>query len=84
MSYAIWRLLEKETSWQPEFFAGHSLGEYSALVAAKKLLFSKAVSLVHKRGQFMQEAVPSNEGAMMVTVDSGLGKYQYIIPAQAQ
>lgn len=43
---------------------GHSLGEYSALVAAGSLKFSDAVKLVHKRGQFMQEAVPVGEGAM--------------------
>ena len=43
---------------------GHSLGEYSALVAANSLKFSDAVVLVHKRGQFMQEAVPVGEGAM--------------------
>jgi [acyl-carrier-protein] S-malonyltransferase len=49
---------------QPDFAAGHSLGEYSALVAAGALEFSTAVKLVRQRGRYMQEAVPTGEGAM--------------------
>lgn len=49
---------------QPDFAAGHSLGEYSALVAAGALEFSTAVKLVRRRGRYMQEAVPAGEGAM--------------------
>jgi len=49
---------------RPDYVAGHSLGEYSALVAAGALKFADAVRLVRKRGQYMQEAVPSGEGAM--------------------
>lgn len=50
--------------WEPALAAGHSLGEYSALVAAGSLAFEDAVSLVHKRGRYMQEAVPVGQGAM--------------------
>jgi len=53
-------LLEKE----PQIAAGHSLGEYSALVAAGSLRFEDALLLVHKRGRYMQEAVPVGKGAM--------------------
>jgi len=53
-----------EKGLQPDFVAGHSLGEYSALVAAGGLKFSDAVQLVRKRGQYMQDAVPAGVGAM--------------------
>ncbi|MBR3049916.1 MAG: ACP S-malonyltransferase [Selenomonadaceae bacterium] len=54
----------KSEGVEAQIAGGHSLGEYSALVAANSLKFSDAVVLVHKRGQFMQEAVPVGEGAM--------------------
>jgi len=53
-----------EAGLQPDYVAGHSLGEYSALVVAKSIRFPDAVQLVRKRGRFMQEAVPIGEGAM--------------------
>lgn len=54
----------KESGITPDFTAGHSLGEYSALVAAGALSFKDAVYTVRKRGEFMNEAVPAGEGAM--------------------
>lgn len=63
VSVAINRILE-EKGLRPDFVAGHSLGEYSALVAAGSLKFSEAVQIVRKRGTYMQEAVPAGEGAM--------------------
>jgi [acyl-carrier-protein] S-malonyltransferase len=63
VSVAAQRLLA-ERAIQPDFVAGHSLGEYSALVAAGGLEFVDAVRLVRKRGQYMQTAVPAGVGAM--------------------
>lgn len=58
----------KENGLQPEITGGHSLGEYSALVAAGVLNFQDAVALVHKRGSYMQEAVPVGEGGMAAII----------------
>lgn len=63
VSVAAYRGLEKR-GVVPDYVAGHSLGEYSALVAAGSLDFTTAVKLVRGRGQYMQEAVPAGEGAM--------------------
>lgn len=63
MSVAVWRLLESK-GVKPAFVAGHSLGEYSAHVAAGTLAFPDAVRLVRNRGRYMQEAVPVGHGAM--------------------
>jgi [acyl-carrier-protein] S-malonyltransferase len=61
---AVWRSWQSISDVQPSFFAGHSLGEYTALVAAGALDFGDAIKLVEQRGQFMQQAVPAGEGAM--------------------
>ena len=58
----------KENGVQPEITGGHSVGEYSALVAAGVLKFQDAVALVHKRGAYMQEAVPVGEGGMAAII----------------
>ena len=63
VSVAAARVLA-EKGITPDFVAGHSLGEYSALVAAGSLKFAEAVKLVRKRGTYMQEAVPAGQGAM--------------------
>jgi [acyl-carrier-protein] S-malonyltransferase len=63
VSIAAYRALEKR-GVVPDFVAGHSLGEYSALVAAGGIEFADAVKLVRARGKYMQEAVPPGEGAM--------------------
>ncbi|HEX3901519.1 MAG TPA: ACP S-malonyltransferase [Polyangia bacterium] len=64
VSIAALRLVRARTALRPMAVAGHSLGEYSALVAAGALRFADAVRLVHLRGKFMQEAVPAGVGAM--------------------
>ena len=63
VSTAAFRVLQQEGVW-PDYVAGHSLGEYSALVAAGSLAFADALKLVRKRGRYMQEAVPPGAGAM--------------------
>jgi len=63
-AYAIYRVWEKETGLKPAIVAGHSLGEYTALVVAGALPFSAAVPLVRFRAQAMQSAVPVGEGGM--------------------
>jgi [acyl-carrier-protein] S-malonyltransferase len=64
MSIAALRVLQSEKGITPQLAAGHSLGEYSALVASEALTFSDAVHTVHLRGRFMQEAVLVGEGGM--------------------
>lgn len=63
-SIALWRLWSEKTSVRPSYVAGHSLGEYSALVAAESVSLADAVRLVERRGQLMQQAVPNGNGAM--------------------
>ncbi|WP_439861654.1 ACP S-malonyltransferase [Pseudomonas sp. MBLB4136] len=63
-SIALWRLWQAQGGARPAYVAGHSLGEYSALVAAGSLDFAAAVKLVEHRGQLMQQAVPAGQGGM--------------------
>jgi len=69
---------------QPDFVAGHSLGEYSALVAAGSLKFADAVRLVRKRGQYMQEAVPPGVGAMAALLKLPIDKLDAVLAEAAQ
>ena len=63
-SIALWRLWQQRGGELPAYVAGHSLGEYSALVAAGVLEFADALRIVRNRGLYMQEAVPAGQGAM--------------------
>jgi len=72
VSVAALRAAEAEGLPRPDFVAGHSLGEYSALVAAGALSLSDAVRVVRKRGRYMQEAVPVGEGAMAAILGAGI------------
>jgi len=75
-SIALWRLYLEQDGKLPSYLAGHSLGEYSALVAAESLSFEDAVKLVYQRGCEMQQAVPANTGAMAAIL--GLSDEQII------
>ena len=68
---AVWRVWREQGGAVPEIMAGHSLGEYSALVCADGVAFPDAVALVAARGRYMQEAVPSGQGAVAAVI--GLG-----------
>jgi [acyl-carrier-protein] S-malonyltransferase len=67
-SVAALRVLESETSFKPSYVAGHSLGEYSALVCVGAFSFGDAIRVVRERGRLMQAAVPPGEGAMAVII----------------
>lgn len=75
-SVAVWRLWCEQGGLQPSLMAGHSLGEFSALVCAGAIDFADAVRLVRARGQYMQTAVPVGEGAMAAVL--GLDDAQII------
>ncbi|EKD70381.1 MAG: hypothetical protein ACD_46C00548G0002 [uncultured bacterium] len=67
-SYAIWKIIQNRIHLQPVMLAGHSLGEYTALVCANAITFTDAIKLVAARGQLMQEAVAIGEGAMAAII----------------
>lgn len=67
-SVAIWRVWTEQNGAQPAFLAGHSLGEYSALVCAGAINFDDAIKLVELRGQYMLEAVPEGTGSMAAII----------------
>lgn len=66
--YAVWRVLQTQKEIKPALLAGHSLGEYTALVCANAIAFPDAVKLVAARGQYMQDAVPAGRGALAAIV----------------
>jgi [acyl-carrier-protein] S-malonyltransferase len=74
----------RERGWQPDYVAGHSLGEYSALVAAGSLGFAAALRLVRNRGRYMQEAVPAGVGAMAALLKLPEGKLEAVLQEAAQ
>lgn len=83
-SVALWRVWKQQQGFQPTFMAGHSLGEYSALVCAGSLDFVTAVDLVAKRGRFMQSAVPLGRGAMAAIVGLDPDEIQALCVAAAE
>ena len=82
VSYAIFQVLKKEFNLDFsnfKFFAGHSLGEYSALVCSESLNFDDAAYLVYERGKAMQEAVPIGKGKMIAVLGAKLDDIQSFI-----
>ncbi len=83
VSVAAWRVLN-ENGIEPDFVSGHSLGEYSAHVAAGTITFADAVRVVRNRGKYMQEAVPVGVGAMAAVLGMDLDKVAAICGEAAQ
>jgi len=83
VSTAAYRVLT-EKGFAPDYVAGHSLGEYSALVAAGSLRFADALRLVRKRGQYMQSAVPRGVGAMAALLRLPEGSLDGVLQQAAQ
>ena len=82
VSYSIYKVMKEELSFDFEkftFFAGHSLGEYSALVCSDSLKFTDALHLLHERGKSMQEAVPVGEGSMIAVLGTDLIKIKELL-----
>ena len=77
VSYSIFKILKDEFNYDLnllKFMAGHSLGEYSALVCSEALDFQDAIYLLHERGKAMQESVPVGRGSMIAVIGLGLDK----------
>ncbi len=82
VSYSIFEVLKKEINFDLKsinFFAGHSLGEYSALVCAESLDFNDALYLLHERGKAMQDAVPVGQGDMIAVLGSKIEEIKSLI-----
>jgi len=83
VAIAAWTVLVTEVG-RPDYVAGHSLGEYPALVAAGSLEFGDALRLVRKRGRYMQEAVPAGVGAMAAILKLPMEKLEGVLAAAAE
>ena len=82
VSYSIFNVLKRETSFEIDaanYFAGHSLGEYSALACAESLTFSQTIKLLKKRGYAMQSAVPKGQGGMLAVLGSDIERINDIL-----
>tara|TARA_B100000965_G_scaffold379443_1_gene375155 strand:- start:735 stop:1658 length:924 start_codon:yes stop_codon:yes gene_type:complete len=82
ISYSICEAIKKETSFNlnnAKFFAGHSLGEYSALACSGSISFEQTIKLLQSRGRFMQTAVPKGQGGMIAVLGSEIEKINEVI-----
>ena len=81
-SYSIFKVIEKETEFNvknAKFYAGHSLGEYSALCCSDAITFEETINLLNSRGKAMQNAVPNNEGGMIAVLGQEITEIEKII-----
>ena len=83
-SVAVWSVLNSEVEVNPSGFAGHSLGEYSAVVAAGILTLQEAVKLVRRRGEAMQSAVAPGVGAMAAILNSDVAELESICAKESK
>jgi|TARA_B100000242_G_C42961666_1_gene446014 [acyl-carrier-protein] S-malonyltransferase len=82
VSYSIFKVIEKETMFKikkANYFAGHSLGEYSALCCADSITFDQAINLLKHRGEAMQNAVPNEKGGMIAILGENIKKINELI-----
>ncbi len=82
VSYSIFKVIEKETKFNvknAKFYAGHSLGEYSALCCSDAITFEETINLLNSRGKAMQNAVPNNEGGMIAVLGKEITEIEKII-----
>ena len=87
VSYSIFKVMKEEFNYdfnETKFFAGHSLGEYSALVCSESLNFEDALFLLHERGKAMQEAVPIGEGSMIAVLGMKIKDIKDILKSKDQ
>ena len=87
VSYSIFKVMKEEFNYdlnKTKFFAGHSLGEYSALVCSESLNFEDALFLLHERGKAMQEAVPIGEGSMIAVLGMKIKEIKDILKSKDQ
>ena len=87
VSYSIFKVMKEEFNYdfnKIKFFAGHSLGEYSALVCSESLNFEDALFLLHERGKAMQEAVPIGEGSMIAVLGMKIKDIKEILKSKDQ
>ncbi len=79
ISYLVWRVLKDKTGIKPHLVAGHSLGEYTALLTSGYFTFEDALIITRKRGLFMEEACPKGKGGMVALIGADMAKIEPIL-----
>ncbi len=77
--YAVWHVLRKETGFEPHVLAGHSLGEYTALLASGFFAFEDALRITRKRGFLMEESCPKGKGGMAALIGADMAKIEPVL-----